>query len=646
MPRPAPPAAPLLIAALLAGCTERAPEVVVLPGGTNRGGGAAAESDQCARWLGGAAGMLEPGSLDRTTDAEKAAQLLTLYLGQEGCTGVPPGPLPLAAAGGQTAAAELVRRLLGEGAVEEVTDRRVDAADARFLRTRLLDAAAVGGLAGPDVPPEAVARTLNRYVADQLFPLTGERPAGTTYHARLRGGGDWADRAWLFADLLRQAGLDAVLLTPWGAGDPAEPTAWVGALLPADRGEGGTEVALFDMRTGLPVPSPGDPDRPARLSELRSSEEARTALTSFLQAAGLPAIDPAALDAPSPKLIGEPGWWKAAHGRLSLPTWGGGGGPGGGRAPRLFDPLHDRAGEPGLVRRAAAAGFDADGVTVWDLPARRAAGAADAVFPPTLAAPLRLGLRPARGEVRFTDDGAVEYDPEGAEPVMGGSDLLWDLRHRQLAAGRSDLRAAALGLADLLPQPGPDGRPVPGAGSLLGAPLPPVSARDRRGYRSRVAAQEAIAEESDPNAPPAPGRTDAAEVQTILQAARENGVAPWPSDREPPAEYRERNAAAVPEAVFFQAGAELARDRPTAAAPLLSDLVAGPPNPRKAAAASRFARVLADAGHPAEAAELARQFAGGPDGPRLKVWVERWTNPGASASGGRQPPETPAVESR
>ena len=187
------------------------------------GGSAAAETGECERWLDGATAMLEPGSLGRTTDADKAALLLSQYLEQEACTGVKPGPVPL-----DPGAAETVSRLLGEGAIEEVTGRRMSAGDARFLRTRLMDAAAVAGVISPDAPPETVAVALNRSVARRLFPPYAAREPGTTYEARLRGGGDWADRAWLLADLLRQAGLDSVLLTPWGEGDPRERSAWVG----------------------------------------------------------------------------------------------------------------------------------------------------------------------------------------------------------------------------------------------------------------------------------------------------------------------------------------------------------------------------------------------------------------------------------
>ncbi|QDT15443.1 hypothetical protein [Alienimonas californiensis] len=626
----------------LGGCgRDQEPEVITVNEGAGGGAGSAAvaEDGQCARWLENATGMLAPGKLGRTSDADRAAQFLTLYLQQEACTGVPPGPLPLAAAESETAAAEaLLVRLLGEEGVDAVTNRRADAADARFLRTRLMDAAAVSAAIGRDAAPEAVALALNRHVADRLFPLgaslvNGERPAGSTYHARLRGEGDWADRAWLFADLLRQAGLDSLLLTPWGTGDPDEPTAWVGVLLP---GDGAAEIALFDLRTGLPVPSPNAPDRPVRLSELRENDAARTALRDFYQAAELPAPpfledDGAAIGDLAPQLIGENEWWRMASGLIVLPTVEG---PGG-RTPRTFDPLHDRVGQPGLVSRAASAGFEREAITLWPVPAERAAAATDAPIPPTFNAPMRVGLQ-APGAVTITEEGDFEYDRERATPITAPGDELWTARHAQLAGGSNGAREAGGLLEGLLS--------AEQIGSLFSPrPLPPVSDRDVQGElakdrRSADAAGEAIGLSRDER-----------EVNAILRAAAANGVAPWPLDRPLPPEVQAVHGAAIPEAALFLAETQLDRGRKQAASELLGNLVFGPANPRKATAAGRLAELVATGGDPATAAGLARQYVGGPDGPRLKVWIARWTAPppappDASAAEGAQAEGTSEVE--
>ena len=610
-------AASLAVAACLAaaGCGEEALPVV-RTGAAAAGAAAAGAGGQCERRLAGAADVLAPGTLGRTAEAGTAARLLSLYVGEEACTGVPPGPLPL-----DPAAAELANAVLGDGGADYVADRRVDAAGARFLSTRLLDAAAASAVAGGAGDSEAVAVALNKYVAGILFPINPDgRPAGTTYHARLRGGGDWADRAWLLADMLRQRGIDAVLLSPadWGDGTPAgQRTAWVGVILP---GGGGAEVALFDMRTGLPVPSANDPERPARLSEL-ASDAGRAAMRAFYETAGIGVPSAASVAAVTPRLIAEPAWFRLAHGLIGLP-------PAevfgvrepDAAAPVVYAPLHGPAATPGLVGRVAGAfGLGPREVTLWPVPGERAdaANAADDadLFPATLAAPLRLGLRPARGGVEFTAAG-VQFDSEGAEPATGASDAVWRLRHLQLTATNAGRRAAAAGFAALLPDAGGASAP----GSLLGAPLPPTTDRDRRAYRGRAASGE-LGTAAAGAAEAAPAGED--DLETVYQVARENGVAPWPGDRPTPEEYQRVNGAAGPDVLLFLAAAEAARGRDRDAAGRLAALVSGGANPRRPAAASLLIDLAAAGGDLRAATDLARAFADGPDGPRLKVLLGR-----------------------
>ena len=610
-------AAYVFVAACLtaAGCGEE--ELPVVRRGGPTGAAASGAGGQCERRLANAADVLAPGVLGRTAEAETAAKLLSLYVGEEACTGVPPGPLPL-----DPAAADLANAVLGDGGAAFVADRRVDAAGARFLSTRLLDAAAASAVAGGAGTPEAVAVALNRYVADTLFPVNPDgRPAGTTYHARLRGEGDWADRAWLLADLLRQRGIDAVLLTPpgWGDGTPVgQRTAWVGAILP---GDGGAEVALFDLRTGLPVPSAGDPERPARLSELAGGE-GFAAMKAFYETAGIEVPSADSVAAAKPLLIAEPAWFRLAHGLIELPPAEVFGVREPDAPPALYAPLHGPAATPGVLGRIAAAfKIEPANVALWPVPGERAAAAhaaaADDLFPAALAAPLRLGLRPARGGVEFTAAG-VRFDPEGAEPVTGASDAVWRLRHQQLTASNAGLRAAAAGFAALLPPA--EGTPPPG--SLLGAPLPPTTDRDRRAYRGRAASGElGVDAATAARAVPA-GEED---LETVYQVARENGLAPWPGDRKTPDEYQRTNAAAAPDALLFLAGADAARGLDRDAAAPLAKLIAGGANPRRAAAASLLIDLAAAGGDLRAATDLARAYAGGPDGPRLKVLLSRLT---------------------
>ncbi|MEM9700848.1 MAG: hypothetical protein AAF907_00220 [Planctomycetota bacterium] len=654
----------LLAAALVAtgmlwavGCNGGGKVERIIDESDGAGGAGLADADegQCDRWLENGTATLLPGKLGRSTEPSGAAQLLSLYLAQFACTGVPPGPLTLSDDPEEAAAAEaLLQRLLGEAGAESVTERRIDAADARFFRTRIMDSAAVDAVVSRDAAPETIAVALNRYVADRLFPLgEKERPAGGTYHARLRGEGDWADRAWLLADLLRQASLDSVLLTPWGTGDPDEPTAWVGVLLPgADGGDGESapETALFDMRTGLPVPSPNDADRPVRLSEVRSDPAAREAMTAFYQTAGLPVPETAALDDLPPQLIGEPGWWRLASRLIALPPT-----PGAvaGLRPRASDALHDQAGEPGLVSRVAAAGFEAETQTIWPLPAERAA-ASDPPVPVTLSAPLRFGLKPPGGVTVdeggrfFNSKGLPIANADGSEVEAAPSDELWRARHLQLAGGRSGAREAAGLLEGLL---SPD-RP----GSLNAVrPLPPASDEEIRRQKAKMERGAAVAEEEGDETTKL--KRDERTLTAIYRAAAAEGVAAWPETAPQPPEVLELHGFAVPETLLFLAEVQADRGRRPAAERLLGELIAGPPTGRRPLARSRLARLVAEGGSKAVAAELARRFDAGPDGPRLKVWAARWTaelakpeepepeeTPG-EASDGREPVEEPSEPS-
>src|SRR6516165_122038 len=92
-----------------------------------------------------------------------------------------------------------------------------------------------------------------------------DRPL-TVYEVYLLGKGTAADRAWVFASILRQLKIDAVLIRPKTAGKtPAgttgQPPMLVGVLL-----EG--EVYLFDPQAGVAVPSMGTATAPSRAATL------------------------------------------------------------------------------------------------------------------------------------------------------------------------------------------------------------------------------------------------------------------------------------------------------------------------------------------------------------------------------------------
>ncbi len=118
------------------------------------------------------------------------------------------------------------------------TTTRGDATDDLATATRLFDwtvrSLAIGG-DPPMVPSEATPGT--RWFLPGEILLTGRASA--------------AQRCWIFVELLRQAGIDAVMLA---TGDPQAGT--LRPWLPAAIIDG--EAYLFEPTYGMPVPGPGD----------------------------------------------------------------------------------------------------------------------------------------------------------------------------------------------------------------------------------------------------------------------------------------------------------------------------------------------------------------------------------------------------
>ncbi len=115
------------------------------------------------------------------------------------------------------------------------------------------------------------ARELFYYVVRNVDLLAGEESGVplTPYDILVLGLGTARDRAWVFADLLLQLKLDAVILQP--RSEQGEPTSvwFVGVLLP-DEG-----VALYDCRLGLPVPALDDDVQSPLVQRVATLRQAR-----------------------------------------------------------------------------------------------------------------------------------------------------------------------------------------------------------------------------------------------------------------------------------------------------------------------------------------------------------------------------------
>ena len=177
------------------------------------------------------------------------------------------------------------------------------------------------------------------------------------YETYLLGEGTASDRAWIFAGLLRQLKIDAVLLTTSAAGKaiPKDGTFLVGVLLDG-------EVFLFDPHLGLPVPVLGGKGTVATLSQA-------VADPSVLKQFDLDAEHPYDLTAeqlksPGVFLIGDTCFWSARMRQLQKVFTGK-------QSLIVSDFLEDVPGVPGAESRVTAGAkshWDAAALSLWAYP--------------------------------------------------------------------------------------------------------------------------------------------------------------------------------------------------------------------------------------------------------------------------------------
>lgn len=291
---------------------------------------------------------------------DEAADKLTNWLRREDCqAAVPTTPL-------SDEARALMTRLLGPEATAELTDEQLDAFNAADLRSALLNFETAESLsAGAENDVRRVERLFN-YVVRVISPEaeSSVELLLSDYEAELFGRGSAEARTWLFANLLRQLRIDAVVLRPGGTeSSDAETPWWIGVPI---RGE----VYVFDSRLGLPVPSPeaeftGESitPPPATWREIVESPEL---LTEYRVKAGLEAqpIDAQRLKTPRVELIGPSTYWAKPIERIELSLQKE-------RGVLLYDPLQDTPAGPGLYHRIVEAGaglWTEEAIGVWPYP--------------------------------------------------------------------------------------------------------------------------------------------------------------------------------------------------------------------------------------------------------------------------------------
>lgn len=318
---------------------------------------------------------LSPGRLGISSDRAQVIERLNHWL-QE-CGSVSTESLP-------SSDAELINSLLtGDTLARAVSDRFL-AEDATHIRMSLLSRDIATSLVEGKISNVDRAVSLFDFVSRNVMLIDDEirqQIPMTPYECLVFGLGTAEDRAWVFADLLRQIRSDAIILTP---ANEEKAEHWLVGVIDPEQG-----VLLFDARLGLPIPAEGAPidtpypKQPATLKQVLSSDAAFRQLDVPDSPYPLSSADLADCKV---SVIGSTSSWAPRMARLQflLPE---------GTSVELYDGLgENQLRAPGLIERIVAAGQDGlwkrDQVVLWSYPEKaerefevtRGEGAADSML--------------------------------------------------------------------------------------------------------------------------------------------------------------------------------------------------------------------------------------------------------------------------
>ncbi|WP_437221758.1 hypothetical protein SH661x_002463 [Planctomicrobium sp. SH661] len=260
----------------------------------------------------------------------------------------------------------LIEKLLAGEQLNRTLSERYLAEDANHIRMCLLARDIVTHVVEGNTSNVDRAVSLFDFISRNVLLINDEirdKLPLTPYESLLFGLGTAQDRAWIFAELLRQIRTDVVILTPR---DEAKAEHWLVGVIEPTQG-----ILLFDPRLGLPVPAAGSsmetlyPKVPATLQEVRDSDAA-------LRQLDLP-NDPYPLQSEDLKdlnvaIIGTSSGWAPRMALLQylLPE---------GTSVDLYDGLGaNELRSPGMEQRVVDAGkndlWSADHVSIWPYPAQ------------------------------------------------------------------------------------------------------------------------------------------------------------------------------------------------------------------------------------------------------------------------------------
>jgi hypothetical protein len=243
----------VVLAIVLAGCGDG--ESKRPDSRSDRGSATVSQSDgkaMRAQLVAGAVSIM--AALDRYDEARASEQVFDRLVQWSHAAGSvePRDPDPLL-----DTLPELLRKAGESIRVRDTFDATGDIA---ALRDRCWLAAIAKTARRDAVDDLAVAEALFKWVVRSLAPVVdppmvpSEASPGSRWffpgEILLAGRASGPQRAWIFIELLRQAGLEAVMLATPSAGD-GPPRPWIPAVLI------GGEAYLFEPTYGLPVPGPG-----------------------------------------------------------------------------------------------------------------------------------------------------------------------------------------------------------------------------------------------------------------------------------------------------------------------------------------------------------------------------------------------------
>lgn len=266
---------------------------------------------------------------------------------------------------------EWKERLLSPTAHEFVKQERYNSRDVAHIRDarlhrRMLDFATGGGTNDLERTVELFFHVMRNVAL--MYRRENDVPFAP-YHIWIFGRGSVEDRAWVFAELLRQMGVDAVIVRPQhpAAEDGSQPnTDWLVGVMLRDN------VYLFDMLRGTPVPALDDSEETVRVRQPLTLEQLSANPAHWppkpkrdvnADSESVAAVTPN-WEGARAELIGHSAYWSSRMRTIQLALRGE-------QTALIYDSLTDGEFGPGMLNRVSSASsgrWQAEELSIWPYP--------------------------------------------------------------------------------------------------------------------------------------------------------------------------------------------------------------------------------------------------------------------------------------